>query len=141
MGEGDMGGSTPMSRDTCQSCGVPFVDHLGIEGTCAKLQRFRSDYVTYSKADVDTAIKRVLARFDFGRVHQVMHVLDWRWHGEDEPPTMGAIYQHAERLLRDAAESATQFCASGGFAADCRHGCASLQFILEDWDEDIGDEE
>jgi hypothetical protein len=26
---------------TCKACGVPFEDHLGIEGTCRKLDRAR----------------------------------------------------------------------------------------------------
>ena len=138
-----------MTDPTCQSCGVSFTEHLGVEGTCAELQRYKTsphidkcrDNVTYAQTDVDAATKRVLSEFDFGRVHQVMHMLDWKWHDEDEPPTMGAIYQVAERLLRDAAKSDTLFCSSAGFRADCRHGCVSLEFIVADWDEDIGEDE
>lgn len=26
---------------TCQSCGVPFASHLGLQGTCKLLQRYR----------------------------------------------------------------------------------------------------
>jgi hypothetical protein len=26
----------------CKSCGVPFIDHLGLQGTCATLQRVRA---------------------------------------------------------------------------------------------------
>ena len=33
-----------MTDPICPACGVPYSDHLGLNGTCAELQRLRADY-------------------------------------------------------------------------------------------------
>ena len=89
----------------------------------------------------NNAIQQVLRRFDFATVHNVMTFLDWGWGHPAKVPSIGQLYQEAERQLQRAAASETGYCASGGLAASCRNGCASLTFELAGWDEDTEDNE
>ena len=45
-----------MKADCCSSCGVPFVDHLGIQGTCEQLRAAR----VVAKFNAES-VKRLLA--------------------------------------------------------------------------------
>lgn len=76
-------------------------------------------------------IRRVLAEFDFGEMHSVMRAMGWVWFINDERrvPTIGELYQKAEELLIDAAQSGGVL-GSGGFSAYCEDGEAGLRFVV-----------
>lgn len=41
-------------RDTCTSCGVQFVEHKGIIGTCAQLQELSAESTSIAQRDAKT---------------------------------------------------------------------------------------
>lgn len=68
--------------------------------------------------EYEPLVKRTLADFDFVKVHKCMKFLGWEWHFGDDPhvPSVGELYQEAERLLVCAAQKECS-CSSGGFRA------------------------
>lgn len=70
------------------------------------------------KEEYEPLVKRTLADFDFGTVHKCMTALDCEWELGDERriPSIGELYQTAERLLVSAAQKECSF-SSGGFVA------------------------
>ena len=87
------------------------------------------------KEDYEPLVKRTLADFDFGTVHNCMTVLDWKWGLGDEShiPSIGELYQTAERLLVRAAQKEFS-CSSGGFVAFSDGTSVELCFTVAEAD-------
>lgn len=96
--------------------------------------------------DYSALIKRTLAKFDFGKVHEYMKQNDWEWVFRTEMPgevryrvpTIGELYQKAEELLHEAEAEALNFpgvelCGveSCGFHALADIDSIKLYFVIE----------
>jgi len=92
---------------------------------------------------IEEAINQIMDQFNFARVHRAMTILDWKWDfGKDElrVPEEYELRRRARELLRGAAETeAGYFISSGGFKASREQGALMLEFVLEEWWEDIDD--
>jgi len=84
-------------------------------------------------------IADILRDFDFKKVHDVMHFLDWKWMStKNRVPSVDEIRSEAHRLLVDAANEKTCI-ATGGLRAVYEKGDENdpepfigLEFIVED---------
>lgn len=78
----------------------------------------------------------ILANFNFEHVHKAMRALKWGWASSGgETPTMGQLYQCAERLLDEAAEKPGDYYVGiGGFVVRKDDGILSLAFEVDEWD-------
>ena len=87
------------------------------------------------KEEYEPLIKRLLADFDFGTVHKCMTALDWGWVLGDEHriPSIGELYQRAERLLVCAAQKECS-CSCGGFVAFSDGTSVELYFTIAEAD-------
>ena len=102
---------------------------------------------------VDISLEKVIANFDFEKVHDVMRYLGWEWFSRDcetsSVPTMGRLVQTAQKLLRqayqgcmsDPKEETFYVCGTGGFKATVfkqnnKFIAANLEFILTSWEEE-----
>lgn len=81
--------------------------------------------------EYESLVKRTLADFDFVKVYKCMNGLNWRWHFEGDPhiPSVGELYQEAERLLVRAAQKECS-CSSGGFQAYADSTSVELCFSI-----------
>lgn len=108
-------------------------------------------------------IMDILDNFDFGKVHDTMYHLDWRWYDEDNgnpfqsddaemkvgmvPPNESRLRRVARELLVSAAKGAldneTEYTSStGGFRAEAHYDpelgkkdlYLRLSFVVTDWD-------
>lgn len=91
--------------------------------------------------DWEKQIEFVLDEFDFDKVQSVMEFLDWQWRNSSatsEVPSVGRLRRIARTLLREACQSDSGYCASGGLEArrisDPEGDFLSLSFVLEDMD-------
>jgi hypothetical protein len=73
----------------------------------------------------------VLNNFDFGRVRKTMVALDWRW-AKKGIPTIGDLYNEAERLLIKAQEEKCTIATGGLVAMGTKSGVLSLSFVVEE---------
>jgi hypothetical protein len=73
----------------------------------------------------------VLNNFDFGRVRKAMVALDWRWANKGIP-TLGDLYNEAERLLIKAQEEKCTIATGGLVAMGTKSGVLSLSFVVEE---------
>jgi hypothetical protein len=91
---------------------------------------------------VDTdEIEKLIAEFDFDRVHKAMVAVDWKWGGTFGPPpavpAKDALIATARDLLRQVSAKGAGSISTGGFCAfyDAEHdedtGALGLQFVLE----------
>jgi hypothetical protein len=46
-------------------------------------------------------IDRIIANFDFGKVHEAMKALNWRWGSVGGVPSIGVLVTRAQELLHD----------------------------------------
>lgn len=81
--------------------------------------------------EYEPLVKRTLAAFDFGAVHKCMKFLNWEWNFSGDPhvPSVGELYQAAERLLVNAAQKECR-CSCGGFEAYSDGTCVELYFSI-----------
>jgi hypothetical protein len=91
-----------------------------------------STYVT-----VHDLVQKVLAGFDFERIHKIMVAVDWKWSLGSGPdscrvPDLEDLRSQAERLLCAAVRDADTI-SSGGFKAafTVSHGRAILSLVFE----------
>jgi len=81
-------------------------------------------------------VETLLAHFDFYKVHQVMHILDWAWGNahENQSPTLTQLQDEARRLLESVIASPRLYSKScGGFCvARGGDGHITLSFVLEE---------
>ena len=73
----------------------------------------------------------VLNNFDFSRVRKTMVALDWRWANKGIP-TIGDLYNEAERLLTKAQEDGTTVATGGLVAMSTCTGVLSLSFVVDE---------
>lgn len=98
----------------------------------------------------------VMENFNFSQVKYAMECLNWKWAmAENKVPNIEQLKKQAHSLLVDAIELAenepfehdgiTYFSSTGGFKAtalkgeDNRVNFIRLEFILEEWEEDINE--
>lgn len=98
----------------------------------------------------------IMENFEFGKVQSVMEHLDWRWAGENyQVPSRERLERQAHSLLIDAIEVAEKepfehegvpyLSATGGFRATALKGpnnrvnFIKLEFIIEEWEQDISE--
>lgn len=95
--------------------------------------------------EIEARIQNILGNFDFVRVHETMRLLNWRWAStaEDlECPTVGQLYQTAERLLHQVVDEKWQHCGTGGLEAhryehdDGLPPVLELKFVVTEWREE-----
>jgi hypothetical protein len=86
-------------------------------------------------------VKEIIEEFDFGKVHNVMTHLNWKWW--DEIPTMGKIIVSASEMLDEVYSEAEttkkdSFRSTGGFNAQAYYEGGNiklqLKFVLTEWD-------
>jgi hypothetical protein len=83
-------------------------------------------------------IDNILDEFDFEKVHKAMVALDWVWvFAEDGVPTVGELRKAARLLLREAASRDVYYTGSGGFRVTKNADVLKLEFVLEQWEEEI----
>lgn len=95
----------------------------------------------HSSGTTTDEIEKLIAEFNFDRVHKAMVAVDWKWGGAFGPPpavpTKDALISTARDLLRQVAEKGEGTISTGGFCAfyDAVHdedtGPLGLMFILE----------
>ena len=87
-------------------------------------------------------IDYIIRNFDFGKVHEVMKMLNWRWANTASSisvPTIEDMKEMAERILVEAASEKSTI-ATGGFRATYDNGgdpkdsdpYIGLEFIVEE---------
>lgn len=96
-----------------------------------------------NKKDVDEQIEYTLSNFDFGKVEEVMKLLNWEWVNVGVPNQYHLI-KRSEKLLRDTHYRASgdptsrYSVATGGFEATCEITDGDIYFklcfVLESWD-------
>ena len=96
----------------CPSCGVAYVDHLGLHGTCAEVLRLRAtmaaEWGESGPGDWDWE-RRVWSRvLDDGRELRVWRADDSKWaHGYEDADTWGVtVYAGRHRWALDAMTAA-----------------------------------
>ena len=87
---------------------------------------------------MDQRISKIMANFNFYRVHEVMNALNWTWHDDSEPPSLKRLKEAANNSLKRVAEEKIKSTQSGGFLATKykdEHGDEQLElmFVVEDW--------
>ena len=90
--------------------------------------------------DNDQLIKNTLKNFDFEKVSRVMNFLDWKYFGDDHPPTPESLKKDLKRLLHKILEEDDSNAIScGGFIVRKKKftECTSLEaiFCIERWEE------
>ena len=94
-------------------------------------------------------IRIILEETDFEKIHKVMKFLNWRWHIDNDVPTIERLKEEAHHHLEqiwdfgDTGESNYYSCGTGGFRASkyVYHGLTmlGLAFELTGWDFDYND--
>jgi hypothetical protein len=88
-------------------------------------------------------LTQILDNFDFGRVHEAMLAMEWKWGGDI--PGYHSLMKCAEGLLRDAVKYAPKSdtdwveISTGGFTAQNRNGRLLLMFCIADYAYESGD--
>jgi hypothetical protein len=91
-------------------------------------------------------IDKIVAEFNWGRVHKVMELINWEWYtvdGKPEVPQIGKLMIQGRKLLKQVCEEEFYVAGTGGLKAtryvepDGTHTTAlKLEFILAEWEED-----
>lgn len=83
------------------------------------------------KEEYTPLVRQTLADFDFGKAHEYMEFKGWEWdlNGKLHIPSIGELYQKAERLLIKSAEKEC-CCSSGGFNAFCDGKSVEINFTI-----------
>ena len=79
-------------------------------------------------------VKEIIEEFDFGKVHNVMVHLNWKWW--DEVPTIGKIIVRASEMLEEVyykAETTKKdsFIGTGGFEAEAHYEGGNINLQLK----------
>lgn len=79
-------------------------------------------------------VRQTLADFDFATVHEYMVLKAWEWDFKGNPhiPSIGELYQEAERLLIKAAQKQC-CCSCGGFNTFCDGKSVEINFVIAEW--------
>lgn len=91
------------------------------------------------KEKIDDVVAEVMDGFDFGKVHDVMEYLDWKWSigTEMAVPSIWRITETARRLLTTAAAHLGEeffYTGTGGFSATVEYKTELvLRFNLEEY--------
>lgn len=94
-----------------------------------------------SNDENDRIIDEVLNRFDFVRIYNVMHFLDWKYHinGEHINPSINQIIDKARKMLKHVfLKDEDNWAMSGGFLARKEEGYLFLDFSIEDSEYNFG---
>jgi len=75
-------------------------------------------------------IELCVSRFNFKKVNNVMRFLKWHWGGDTRPPNEEEMKEVVYRLLEEAYQSHSGYCATGGFSAKYEDGIFFLYFAL-----------
>lgn len=82
------------------------------------------------------AMRSLLDRFDFVKVHTIMEQLDWQWHftsTDRHVPSVEELRAVATEYVRKVVNGETSSIRGGGLRAEVRgRGLYSLSFELED---------
>jgi hypothetical protein len=79
-------------------------------------------------------IEDLISRFNFKKVHKIMTVLDWYWHGSEEIPTVENMKKTVRDLYSSIRDHSANACSTGGFTISKRtteegHEYLELEFI------------
>jgi len=78
-------------------------------------------------------VDKVIAKFDFKKVHKIMEELGWEW-GVNGVPPIHELKSTASHILMDAVHSGRPaYCATGGFEARIEYEEISLKFVVEEY--------
>lgn len=86
---------------------------------------------------MNSAIKGIMDNFNFEKVYKVMSYLKWCWKGREVTRSMIIAHALTDLLAVEANPSPTAYIASGGFVASREGTHYSLNFQLEEWEEDL----
>jgi hypothetical protein len=77
----------------------------------------------------DEQIEIILEDFNFEVVETVMRLIDWKYNGSENSPTVIELRALAKKCLKKSAEEGHY--SQGGFEADYVGGILELRFVLE----------
>lgn len=81
--------------------------------------------------NVEDQINEIMDWFNFGKVHETMVALDWKW--VNETPSEGEIRKKARELLQQLVKTKCISVGTGGLEAYQFDGGLGLRFIVSDW--------
>ena len=85
--------------------------------------------------DFQTQIDEIMDHFNFTRVADVMHHLNWTWYSIDGIPSESEIRTEARKRLRELQGTSNTLTSSGGLAAGTdSDGYLYLRFELDSWE-------